>query len=339
VPDGDLSTSQGPVFGLTLKDRALLFRQLSSMLTAGLPLSRSLTVLAEQSRSGLRGLLVGVAAHLDSGRTLSASLGAYPACFDELTVAMVRAGEVGGLLHRTLPMLADLLEEAYTLRQQLLTMLVYPVVVLHAVVLIPPVVEWVTRGLEAYLSVVVPRLGLLYGGLLALWLLELAARVLPGVRALTEYTLAWTPLVAGVVRSRALALFLRSLGSLLEGGLYGVEALEVAARGCGNAWVAQRLLPGAQLLVEAASWSAALAASGLLPREIAAMVATGEEAGQLPAMLGKAADYLKLTYQAAVQRLLGVIPVVLSLVVGFIVAREYIQTFVSIMSPLKELMP
>lgn len=332
-------SSGGPLLGPGLKERALFFRQLSGLLVAGLPAARAITVLAEQSSGTMRRTLLEVVAGLDKGKPLHAALAPYPYVFDDYSRAVIRAGELSGTLHHLLPRLADGLEEDLAMRQQLQIMLVYPTLVLHVALLAPPLAEWFTHGFEAYAQLVLPRLALVYGLGTLLWLGQSLARRVPALGSFQQTVAAWTPGLAGVVRTRALAFALRSLGNLLEGGFNAREALEVAGRSCGNVWVGSRLLLGLNILDRHGPMSQALGASGLLPKEIRALLLTGDESGQLPAMLLKAAEYLQQAYKMAMQKWMAVLPVLVTLGVGGLVAWQYIQTFVGIMSPLKELMP
>ena len=309
------------------------------MVGAGLTTGRALKVLEAQLGRGPSRVAAGLAQLIDGGSTLAGAMQAFPRCFDELSVALVAAGEVAGQLDQSLVLLADSLEEDLKVRNQVRAGLVYPLVVLHAAVFVPPVVELVTEGLGAYVRAVLPSFLGVYALLGAVALVGALERLAPPLADLLGFVRPWVPLYGGLVRKRAQALFLRNLGGLLEGGLPTARAIEIAARSCGNAWMAGRFASGAERVDQGGTVSEALAASGLLGKDLLAMVVAGEESGRLGTMLRKAAEYQQDAYRRSLQALLAVLPTLALLGVGLYVAKLYVARFLSLMAPLKEILP
>lgn len=334
-----MASLSGLILGISLKDQAVFFRQLATMIESGMPTLKSLDVLRNQL-GGLLGRICGeLMRSVDGGKPLSAALAEHPEYFSEFLVAMVHAGEVGGMMDVRLKEAADFLEESYNARQVLLSQLVYPVVIMHAAVFLPPLKLLVLDGVQPYLAAVLPILAVFYGIGAALFVVGRMGSVFPGPRAVMDAVLMLVPLLGRMLRTAALVRFLRAFGDLLEGGVATAEALAVAARASGNAVLERRLASAVPAVMAGTAITVALGTTRVLPPATLQMMSTGEESGRIGAMLRKSAEFLQIEYREAVKRALVVIPMLLLLLMGIVVGYQYIRMFAGIFSQINQINP
>ena len=140
------------LFGVNGGTKAVFFRQLATMVHSGLPVGRAVKTASEL---GLRQVGTSLAQLIEKdGCTLSEAMAKHPHHFSRYEIALVRAGEKSGQLDRQLEELAKSAETSYQMHKKITSMLVYPVVVAHSVVFLPPLFLLVTQGLAAYLKTV-----------------------------------------------------------------------------------------------------------------------------------------------------------------------------------------
>lgn len=321
---------------ITRADVTVFTRQLSDLISGGLPLDRCLTVLIEQSESkALQELLTKVQGEVRSGSPLSAALAAYPRIFPEMYTNMLRAGEASGQLPEVAQRLADFLEKEMVRRSQVISALVYPAVLLTVAV----------TAVAFLLTFVIPRLSGVFDDLgqtlpaptLILlsvtavlgktwWMILLAAA--GGVLALKGYAstdigrrtidamVLRAPLIGRIVGKVVVSRFARAFGTLLAGGVSLLEALEIAGEAAGSA----TLLTSVRALIESARQGEALAygmrQTGAFPPVLIHMTAVGEETGDLPRMLTRVADSMDFEVDASLRRLTTLLEPAIVLGVG-----------------------
>jgi len=318
-------------------------QELSTLLGAGLPLDRSLSVLAhlvekEEWRRILRQLLEGVRA----GKSLAAVMAEHPQVFSRLYVNMIRAGESGGILEGVLRHLVDYLQRSQELKEDIRSALTYPVLLL-----------FVTGGsLIVLFLFVVPRFSLLfknvrqalplmtmllidfsygvtrYGWVAALLMILGAAGLAFYIRN-PEGRLQWDRwrlnlwLVGDLGRKLEVARFTRTLAALLKGGVPLLEALGTVQGVVGNRLIAQAIAQLQIKVKEGKGMAGPLSESGVFPALALEMVAVGEETGRLDAMLANVADYYDQEVQRVTRRLISLLEPALilgmALVIGLIV--------------------
>ncbi|HXE72721.1 MAG TPA: type II secretion system F family protein [Candidatus Nitrosotenuis sp.] len=327
---------RGLVFGLGLQKRALFFRQMASLMEAGVSLGKAVRTAGPHS---LGGLTETVAREVDAGIRLSQALGRYPHLFTPYEINMVAAGETGGALDRRLGDLAASLEQNFSLQQMLLSRLLYPMLVLHAAIFIPTLPILVLQGPAPYLlsvgMVLVPAYGLVLGS----WLLYRLASASSGIRLAIDQFLLMVPILGRALRTLAGARFLAGLGQLYEAGLPAARAVELAASACGNSALAARLAGTAARVQEGLPLTQALAPTGLLPPMAMQMMSAGEESGSISTILQKTARYMHQEVEHTTQRVMTVLPVVLLLIVGFIVGVVALRALAPVLSIYREVIP
>jgi type IV pilus assembly protein PilC len=333
--------------------RIAFFRSLATLVRAGIGLRRALEVtLARADHDGLRAALREVSTEIERGEALSTALARRPRYFPPLIVAMIGAGETGGILDDVLERVAALLERDDALRKQVLAALAYPATVLVAslalvVFLILRIVP-LFAGLFASFHVELPlstQVLLWLGassGQPAVWFgagaLLLASvigvvairRTATGAFAFDRVRLA-IPVVGRVLRLTVHARFARMLGTLVHAGVELTRALDVVTP-VTNSPVHQAALARVTIAVrEGEALTPPLAATRTFDPMLVTLVGVGEESGTLDVMLEKSADYFEADVAAAIAALGAVIEpaliVFLGLVVGGIVYSVYIPLY------------
>lgn len=334
-------------------DLALVSRQLSTLLGAGVPVVEALAAVGEQSdRPVVTQVLSHVRDQVTQGTPLADALAGYPAIFPELYVGMVRAGEAAGALDLVLERLATYTEAQTRLNAKLRNALAYPIlmtVVSTGIVgfLLGFVVPRVTR-IFADQKQTLPFLTRLLLGISdaiasAWWLIALviaggvawllAARKRPAWRLWADRKLLTMPLLGPILTRIAVARFARTLATLLGNGIPLLSALEVASGVAGNRALSQAIDEARSAIREGQSIAAPLRQSGLIPPLVTHMIAVGERSGELEAMLGKVAD----GYEQEVESTLGTLTAILEPVTIVVMGGIVLFIVLAILLPIFEI--
>ena len=330
---------------------ARLTLQLASMLEAGLPVGRCLQIFEMQAESdAMRGLVRSIAADVEEGSSLSASLAKHPQIFSEFYVGLVSAGERSGTLAQTLGRVAKQLEAARELRRKVMGALTYPAIVSIMGILVStflvtrvvPVFEDVYGQLGTSLPVPTRLLVGLSRALRSYGLLIVAAAPFvvwrvrrhlrtPAGRERADRIRLGLPLVGRLMRLVVVTRFISTLAILLGSGVATLEALAVAERVAASFALSRVVSRIREYVRRGASMSSALAASPLFPPQVASLVAVGEETGSLPAMLERAAGQLDTEIDYLIKKTLvklePLVTTILAVWVGFIVLGLYLPMF------------
>jgi len=322
-------------------DQLVMFtRQLSAMISAGVPLLRALNALASHVSDNptLKKILEGVIADIESGSTFGDALSKYPNTFDEIYVNMVRAGEAAGILDDILKRLALQQEKNMAIRKKIKSSMAYPVVLLSVTVLaffglmifiVPQIGKIMVDlgGPDAKL----PFLTLMMLGLSAFvtkfWWIFIIVTVMI-VFVFTRYTktkkgryvyhklLLKTPMVNKIVAKVAVAHFARTFSALIEAGVAVLEALAVTSRAVGNAVYEEALVAAEDDVKNGKSLSSVIEKNPLFPPIIPQMLLVGEETGQTDKVLVKVADFYEEEVESAVSSISSIIEPVMIVIMG-----------------------
>lgn len=324
--------------GVGLATIVLFTGQLAAMLGGGLHLVRILTSLAaETTNQKFRKVLVSVRDSITSGSTFADALGQHPHIFDRLFVAVVRAGELSGSLPVVLDTLTVYLEKTANLRRKVRGAIAYPVVILTValgvvfimVIKIVPIFENVYARANATLPAPTRSLIWVSGLVRQYTFLVFLAGVLGVVafyfalqsdmgRRLFDRAKLNVPLFGSLVRKAIMARVCRTLGVLLNSGIPLIEAMETVSRVAGNRIIENALILATRRMRDGGTIAATLRETGEFPSMVVQLVATGEESGTLPSMLGKAALYYEQQVDNAVATLSTLIEPVMIVVMGAI---------------------
>lgn len=334
------------------RERALLLRQMSSLLRAGLPLEEVLALLAEQSdRASVHRPLAAMRARVREGAALSEAMAEQPAMFPPLVWRSVAAGEQAGRLETVIDRLADHAEKRAALSRGIVTALVYPLllaVLSLAVVwgllgfVVPRVVEVFDQSNQALppltqsLILISELLSNWGGALLAALIGSILLSVLllrrPGPRRVFDAAMLRAPLTGRVVRAHVSALFARTLSILMASGVPAVDALGTASGVIGNRKVRDDLETAGQRVREGASITASVDGLDWMPPLTRRLIAGGEQAGDLAGMLDHAAELQEADLEQTGEVLMAVLQPVLILIVGLVVLYIVLAILLPIMN-------
>jgi len=322
-------------------DEMVLFNvQLAKLISVGIPLVTSLSTLGEQTDNPrLRAAVNDVARTVEGGSSFSAALGRHQDIFSTLMVNMVRAGEASGKLDDVLKRMALLLKRQAELRQQVVTAMTYPAILLVVGLgvitflltgIIPkfmkifvdagvplPLPTRILHDISLVVRVWWPA-GLVAAGAAAMGL-RLWRRTSGGRRA-TDKALLRVPVLGDLVQKATIARWARTLETLFSSGVPVLESLSLAEETAGNAVVADACRTVATSVRQGGALAEPLKASGQFPPMVIQMVAVGESSGTLDTMLGEIADHYDELVRHSLKRLTTLIEPVFLLLMGGLVA-------------------
>jgi len=334
------------------KRELLVFTQeLSTLLTAGLPLDRSLASLADVSDNPvLRTAVTEVLQAVQGGKSLAEALGAHETVFPSIYVNMVSAGEHGGFLDQVLDRLSEYLERAQELREELTSAMMYPLFVtvvmgMSMVFLLTFVVPRFT-DLFATSGTAMPvptQILLAVSNALAKYWWLLVIIVVGAVYGFRQWVatprgrLAWDQrklrmiLLGDVIRKTEVASLTRTLGTLLRSGVPMLQALGIVRQILSNQVIGRAVSEVEVGAREGAGIADPLARTGVLPAIAVQMIKVGEETGRLDEMLLGAADHLEKDVRNTLRRLISLVEPAMILImgvgIGFIVVSMLLGIF------------
>ena len=331
---------------------AVFSRQLSTMISSGMSILRSLYVLEEQTESKfLKETIVAVRKDVEAGLALSDAMERHPKVFSVLFVAMTRAGEAGGVLEDALMRVADQLQKDASLRRQIKSAMVYPALVIFfavgvlmaLVAFLVPVFVGVFKQfggeLPALTKVSVTLSHLVVGYWWLMFLLTgvtIAAfvkwkKTTWGRRQWDHFRLRVPMKIGGIVQQIAVARWSRTLSSLTSAGVPLLLALEITGKTGGNVAVEEAMDGVIASVKRGGTIAAPLAQAPVFPTMVTHMVGVGEETGALDAMLNRVAEFYEEQVEASVKALTSILEpmmiLVIGSIVGFIVISMYLPLF------------
>lgn len=328
-------------FGKSVKsqDMVIFVRQLSTMISAGVPLSRGLSTLQESPSSPyFREVLGKVTKDVEAGTALGDAFAKYPRVFDEVFVNMVKAGEEGGILDEILKRLALQVEQNASIKKKIKGAMTYPIVILTVTiiaffgimfVIMPKIAKILTdlggpnaklpiytRVLleishicKSYAYIVLPLIAII------VYLVMRYIRTPKGKFQFHALMLR-TPIVKTIVTKVAIARFSRTFSSLMSAGVGVLDALAVTGGAIGNKVIEKELAEAAKQVKEGKQLSEVLATSPHFPKIVSQMLAVGEETGKTDVVLIKVADFYEEEVATAIDSLASIIEPVMIIFLG-----------------------
>ena len=320
-------------------DLAIWTRQLAGLVGAGLPLERALTALADEAEDERqRGLVAALRAEVNAGASFAKALGQYPREFSDIYVAVVGAGEQSGSLSMVLERLATDLEESQALTAKLVGAALYPAIVsciAFAIVMflmayVVPQVAGVFAGSKRALPTLTVVMLALSGFVRAwgVWMVLASILIALGVRFMLateafrlKFDAAWLnfPVIGKLARGYNAARFASTLAMLAAAGVPILKALQAAAETLHNRAMRADALDALVLVREGAPLASALAGKKRFPGLLAMFARLGEQTGQLPTMLVRAATQLSAEVQRRAMALATILEPLLIVVMGVVV--------------------
>ena len=357
IEEQKATTDLGDYFGRFKKVKAqeltIATRQLATMIQSGMSLLRALYVLEEQARSDkFRDALTSIRQDVEAGISLSDALGRHPDIFNGLYIAMVSAGEVGGILEQTLDRVADQLEKDDSLRRQVKAAMMYPcliggfamTVLIALVVFLVPVFEKVFKDFGGELPAIT-KLTVGFSDLITgKWYLCILAvfgmvtgfkkwkKTDRGREQWDRFKLRVPWKIGDLVQKVCLARFSRTYSALIGAGVPMLQAIEITGKTSGNKVIEKAMNQVGESVRAGGSIATPMRSEpGAFPIMVTQMIGVGEETGALEQMLSKIADFYEDEVAAGLKALTSILePLMIVLVggiVGFIVVAMYMPMF------------
>ncbi len=334
------------------KELVIFTRQFATMVNAGVPILRSLTLLKDQTESmTLKKVLTDVVADIQGGTNLSTAMSKHPKAFSPIYVNMVRAGEAGGILDEVLDRLAFQQEKDSALRGKIHSALIYPSVIFFVTMV----------AFFILMTFIVPKIGSILTQLshgkakLPIYTRALLALshfmnqpafiigVVVGLPAIfilfrkyiksTKGRYQWhsfilrIPSVRNIIVKTAVARFSRTFASLMSAGVSIVDAIETTAGAIGNSVIERELLSCSKAVQSGSPLSTELAKSKHFPPIVVQMLAVGEETGQTDEVILKVAEFYEQEVDTAVAAISSIIEPVMIILLGGMVGIIAISVF------------
>jgi len=327
-------------------------QELSTLLGAGLPIDRSLSILGNLIEGGEFGKVLGILLEdVRAGKSLAASMGEHPEVFPKLYVNMIRAGEAGGILEGVLRYLTDYLEGTLALKEDVKSALIYPMILATAagvslivlfVYVIPrfsAIFKDVSKALPWITKVVIGLSQALaeYGWIVLLLFIVGVTGAVFYIRT-PEGRNEWDRvslrfwLVGDLLRKFETARFARTLSVLLKGGVPLLEALGTVQGVVGNRLLARAISQVQVRVREGKGMARPLGESGLFPPLALNMIAVGEETGKLEGMLAEVAGFYDQEVKRTTKRLTSLLEPLLILGMGLVIGVVVISMLLAIFS-------
>ena len=328
-------------FGKSVKtsDMVIFTRQLSTMISAGVPIARGLVTLQDSATAPyFREVLGKISKDVEGGTQLGDAFAKYPNVFDDIYVNMVRAGEEGGILDDILKRLAIQVEQNASIKKKVKGAMTYPVVILSITVvaffgimfvLMPKIAKilsdlggpnaklpFYTQMLldlsnfsRKYALVIIP------GMFLLIWVIRRYIKT-PKGKYQFHALLLRLPIVKTIVTKVAIARFSRTFASLMSAGVGVLDSLAVTGGAIGNKVIEKELAAAAVEVKNGKQLSEVIAESKHFPKIVSQMLAVGEETGTTDTVLLKVADFYEEEVSTAIDSLASVIEPVMILFLG-----------------------
>jgi type IV pilus assembly protein PilC len=338
-----------------LKELSVFCRQFATMVNSGLPILRSLAILADQTESeDLAKVVTQVRIDVEQGSSLSMAMAKHPKAFNDLFIAMVKSGETGGVLDDVLLRLADTIETEVKLRGKIKSAMTYPIAVVCLVALIMaamllfvvPQFKSIFAQLGGTLPMPTRVLLVLSDGMKKFWYLAIAGGVgasflfkrykkTEAGRAQIDAIKLKTPVFGPLFHKTALARFSSTLGMLLKSGVPILQALDIVADTVNNKVISKAVADTQASVREGESIAKPLSRHPVFPSMVVQMLSVGEETGQIDTMLAKVADFYNDEVEAQVDALTSLIEPLLIAVIGGVVGAAVIALYMPMFNIIK----
>jgi type IV pilus assembly protein PilC len=335
---------------IRLKELSVFTRQVSAMLSAGMPLVQTLSAMEQQTGDkNFIPVIAGIRSRVEGGTMYSDALAYYPSIFDDLYISMMRAGEVGGILPDTCDRVASFLESSNKMRAKVKSSMMYPtVVMIVAIVLSTALIMFVvpvfaemfsdfggelpglTQALLDYSALLTSYwyifailiAGMIYG-------FKYTYKTDRGQYVIDEIKLRF-PLLGDLATKVAVSRFASTFAQLMHSGVQIIESLEIVGLATGNRVIGDSLFEARKTIEEGQTLSSALEPNKYYPRMLVHMLAAGEKTGQVEEMMDKVAEFYEDEVETMLEGLTSMIEPLLMVFVGGIIGTIVVAMFLPI---------
>lgn len=321
--------------GVSFNDVVTFTRQLSTMITAGLPLTQGLSILAQQSKPGIAKMVSDLQREIEGGSTFAKALEKQPKIFPRVYTQLVRAGETGGVLDNVLQRLADNMERDKEFKGKTKGALIYPMIVVIAMfvvalvmlIFVVPQLTDMYKDFDADLPMATQILIDLSSTVSRFWYVGLAGGIggfilfqrwvatHTGRRTFDRFLLSMP--VFGVLRQKTiLTEFTRTLSLMLGSGISLLQALDIVSEGINNTIYRDALQQSITQVEKGVSFSQSISKYDMFPPILSQMVSVGEETGKLDDVLLKLSLYFQSESEQAIKNLTTALEPMIMVVLG-----------------------
>jgi type IV pilus assembly protein PilC len=338
--------------GIKAADIVIMVRQLSTLINAGVPAVQCFEMLGSASdNKAMKKMMKQVIAYLNNGESIAQSLGHFPKYFDRLFIALIQAGEQGGILDTILMRLAVYREKSLALNKKIKSAMFYPAAIITVMIVVVAV-------LMIFVIPVFAHLFSSFGATLP-WLTQTVINISDWMKAHwyivigTPIGLVWAfiysykkslkfrtivdrlslklPILGMVLLKGAVARFTRTLATMQAAGVPIVEALTTLSKISNNVIIENSILRAREDVTQGGKMTSVLKEDAIFPSMATQMLAIGEETGSIEVMAEKVADFYEADVEETVDRMSTlmepIIMVVLGLIVGTLVVAMYMPIF------------
>lgn len=335
---------------IKLKELPVFTRQISAMLSAGMPLVQSLSAMEQQTDDkNFKSVVNGIRSRVEGGSMYSDALAYYPSVFDDLYISMMRAGEVGGILPDTCSRVAHFLESSNRLRSKVKSAMMYPTVVIIValglstalVMFVVPVFAEMFGDFGEKLPALTQALLDLSGILKSYWYLFIIviASAIYGFKTyyktdrgqyLVDKIKLKFPILGELATKVAVSRFASTFAQLLHSGVQIIESLEIVGLATGNRVIGDSLFDARKVIEEGQPLSSALEDNPFYPRMLVHMLSAGEKTGQVEEMMDKVSEFYENEVETMLSGLTSMIEPLLMVFIGAIIGTIVVAMFLPI---------
>jgi len=348
-PKGSLPVVRG-ARKIRLKELSIFTRQVSAMLSAGMPLVQTLSAMEDQTDDkNFKPVIGGIRSRVEGGSMYSEALAYYPTIFDELYVSMMRAGEIGGILPETCSRVAMFLESSNKLRAKVKSAMMYPSVVIIVslglstalIMFVVPVFATMFSDFGADLpgltqalldfSNILTTYWWLAGALIAggIYSFKRYYKTDKGQYKIDEIKLRF-PILGQLATKVAVSRFASTFAQLLHSGVQIMESLEIVGLATGNRVIGDSLIAARKVVEEGQPLSTALESNKYYPRMLVHMLSAGEKTGQVEGMMDKVSEFYENEVETMLGGLTSMIEPLLMVFIGSIIGTIVVAMFLPI---------
>lgn len=327
-------------------------RQLADLVSAGIPLVKALSIILNQTQDEMmHDIVADLNKSVQGGDSMAQAMRRHPKTFNALSIALVRAGETGGMLPDVLQRLADFAEKEEELKGKIISSLAYPsimvfagiiVIIVLVMVVMPKITSvysdlgqelpFITQIMMTITDVVAQYYWMVGIGLaLGIFLLNKFLKTDDGKR-MWDTAMLRIPVVGEVIQKRELALFARTLGNLIRNGVPILTALDITCGVVSNKVMQDEINQLAPSISQGGNMATTLGDSPHFPPNITSMIAVGEETAQLDKVLLKISDTCEQEVDRSLKTLTSMLEPIIILVLGVVVGFIVISMMLPIMS-------
>lgn len=340
-----------------LKDLAVMARQMSTMVAAGLSLIKTLNILAEQTENKELARILGlIRSDVESGSSLSDAMLKYPTVFPPLMIHLVRSGETGGFLDTSLNGAADNLEADVKLRDTIKSAMTYPVIVLIIAVIsvvgmllfIVPIFEQMFEDLGGTLPLPTQILVVLSKAMPWIALVLVPATIVftvwwrankhtDRVRSFIDPIKLKLPVFGMLFKKVAVARFARNFSTMMGAGVPILQSLSIVGETSGSYVVEQALKKVQESVRQGKSVSGPLALEPVFPAMVVQMIAVGEDSGAMEVMLDKVAEFYEAEVEQTTNALTSLIEPLMIAFIGVVIGGMIVALYLPVFSIFNEI--